>query len=155
MYRTICTILRCNTIHTICTLYCTIYEHLRYVDTIQNFLHTICITYRTILTTMYIYIYIYIFFFPLKATTSYIRGVKHMVLELDFFLVRELALVPWTEPPLDQGGQWPPLDFFFLKKLLYICVLILTILFYKITFFFPLTISLILLRVMLYSQISL
>ena len=34
------------------------------------------------------------------------------------------------------------------------CVLILAILFYKITFYFPLTISLILLRVMLYSQFS-
>ena len=41
MYRTIHTILRYNTIHTICTRHCTIYEHLRYADTIQNFLHTI------------------------------------------------------------------------------------------------------------------
>ena len=43
MYRTIRTILRYNTIHTIRTRHCTItiYEHLRYADTIQNFLHTI------------------------------------------------------------------------------------------------------------------
>ena len=38
------------------------------------------------------------------------------------------------------------------KNLLYICVLILEILFYKITSYFPLIISLILLRVMLHSQ---
>ena len=58
-------------------------------------------------------------------------------------------------------GDGPPLDFFFFKILLYICVLILAILFYKITLFlriykitfcFPLTILLILFRVMLYSQ---
>ena len=53
---------------------------------------------------------------------------------------------PWT-----RGGQWPPLDFF-KKILLYICVLILAIFFYKITFCFSLTIPLILLRVMLYLQ---
>ena len=41
MYCTIRMILRYNTIHTICTLYHTIHEHLRYADTIQNFLHTI------------------------------------------------------------------------------------------------------------------
>ena len=41
MYRTIHTILRYDTIHTIRTLYRTIHEHLRYADTIQNFLHTI------------------------------------------------------------------------------------------------------------------
>ena len=41
MYRTIRTILRYDTIRTIHTLYHTIYEHLRYTDTIQNFLHTI------------------------------------------------------------------------------------------------------------------
>ena len=44
---------------------------------------------------------------------------------------------------------------FFLKKYYYIyvyCVLILVILFYKITFCFPLTISLIILREMLYPQ---
>ena len=41
MYRTIHTILRYDTIHTIHTLYRTIHEHLRYADTIQNFLHTI------------------------------------------------------------------------------------------------------------------
>ena len=35
------TILRYDTIHTIHTLYRTIHEHLRYTDTIQNFLHTI------------------------------------------------------------------------------------------------------------------
>ena len=34
MYRTIRTILRNNTIHTIHTLYRTIHEHLRYADTI-------------------------------------------------------------------------------------------------------------------------
>ena len=38
MYRTI---FRYDTIHTIHTLYRTIHEHLRYADTIQNFLHTI------------------------------------------------------------------------------------------------------------------
>ena len=38
MYRTI---LRYDTIHTIHTLYHMIHEHLRYADTIQNFLHTI------------------------------------------------------------------------------------------------------------------
>ena len=41
MYRTIRMILRYDTIHTIRTLYRTIHEHLRYADTIQNFLHTI------------------------------------------------------------------------------------------------------------------
>jgi len=41
MYRTIRTILRYDTIHTIHILYCTIHEYLRYVDTIQKFLHTI------------------------------------------------------------------------------------------------------------------
>ena len=41
MYRTIRTILRYDTIHTIHTLNRTIHEHLRYADTIQNFLHTI------------------------------------------------------------------------------------------------------------------
>ena len=41
---------------------------------------------------------------------------------------------------------------FFWKKYYYICVLILAILFYKIIFYFPLRISLILLKVMLYSQ---
>ena len=50
MYRTIRKILRYDTIHTIRTLYRTIYKHLRYADTIQNVLHTI--RYRTILTTM-------------------------------------------------------------------------------------------------------
>ena len=38
MYRTI---LRYDTILTIRTLYCTIHEHLRYADIIQNFLHKI------------------------------------------------------------------------------------------------------------------
>ena len=38
------------------------------------------------------------------------------------------------------------------NNLLYICVLILAILFYTITFCFPLRIALILLRVMLYAQ---
>ena len=55
MYRTICTILRYETIYTIHTLYRKIHEHLRYVDTIQNFLHTIryisydmyCVSYDT------------------------------------------------------------------------------------------------------------
>ena len=41
MYRTIRTILRYDTIHTIHTLYRTIHEHLRYADTIRNFFHTI------------------------------------------------------------------------------------------------------------------
>ena len=41
MYRTICTILRYETIYTIHTLYRKIHEHLRYADMIQNFLHTI------------------------------------------------------------------------------------------------------------------
>ena len=41
MYSTIHTILRYDMIHTIRTLYRTIHEHLRYVDTIRNFLHTI------------------------------------------------------------------------------------------------------------------
>ena len=45
------------------------------------------------------------------------------------------------------GGAMASLIFF--KIYYYICVLILAILFYKITFCFPLTISLILLRVML------
>ena len=38
MYRTI---LQYDTIHTIQSLYHTIYEYLRYADTIRNFLHTI------------------------------------------------------------------------------------------------------------------
>ena len=33
--------IRYDTIHTICTLYRTIHEYLRYADMIQNFLHTI------------------------------------------------------------------------------------------------------------------
>ena len=41
MYCTIRSILRYDTIHTIRTLYHTIYEYLRYADTIRNFLHTI------------------------------------------------------------------------------------------------------------------
>ena len=41
MYRTIHTILRYDTIHTIHTLYCTIYEYLQYADMIHNFLYTI------------------------------------------------------------------------------------------------------------------
>ena len=41
MYRTIRTILRYDTIHTIHTLNRTIHEYLRYADTIQNFLQTI------------------------------------------------------------------------------------------------------------------
>ena len=54
MYRTIHTILRYDTIHTICTLYRTIHEHLQYTDTIQNFFYTRYNTYRycTILTPM-------------------------------------------------------------------------------------------------------
>ena len=52
---------------------------------------------------------------------------------------------------LGLGGAMAPLNFF-KNILLYIFVLILAILFYKITFCFPLLISLILLRVMLYSQ---
>ena len=52
MYRTIHMILRYDTIHTIHTLCRMIYEHLRYVDTIQIFLHTIRIMYYMILTTM-------------------------------------------------------------------------------------------------------
>ena len=49
MYRTIRTILRYDTIHTIHTMYRTIHEYLRYTDTIRNFLHTI----RYILYDMY------------------------------------------------------------------------------------------------------
>ena len=41
MYHMIRTILRYDTIHMIHTLYRIIHEHLRYADTIQNFLHTI------------------------------------------------------------------------------------------------------------------
>ena len=41
MYRMIRMILRYDTIHMICTLYHMIHEHLRYADTIQNFLYTI------------------------------------------------------------------------------------------------------------------
>ena len=41
MYRMIRMILRYDMIHTIYTLYRTIHEHLRYADTIRNFLHTI------------------------------------------------------------------------------------------------------------------
>ena len=55
---------------------------------------------------------------------------------------------PWTK-----GGNGPPkLFFFFFLIIICVCVLILAILLYKITFYFPLTISLILLRVILYSQ---
>ena len=46
----------------------------------------------------------------------------------------------------------PPKIFFLTNIIIYICVLILAILFYKITFFPPLTISLIILRGMLYLQ---
>ena len=57
---------------------------------------------------------------------------------------------PWTRGPLP-----PPLILLKKNIIIYICVymyvLILAILFYKITFYFLLTISLILLRVMLYS----
>ena len=41
MYHTIRMILQYDTIHMIHTLYRTIHEHLRYADTIRNFLHTI------------------------------------------------------------------------------------------------------------------
>ena len=41
MYRTIHKILRYDTIHTICTLYRAIHEHLQYADMIRIFLHTI------------------------------------------------------------------------------------------------------------------
>ena len=41
MYCTIRTILRYDTIHTIHTLYRMIHKHLRYADTIRNFLHII------------------------------------------------------------------------------------------------------------------
>ena len=41
MYRTIHMILRYDTIHMIRTPYRMIHEHLRYADTIRNFLHTI------------------------------------------------------------------------------------------------------------------
>ena len=41
MYRMICMILRYDMIYTIRILYHTIYEHLRYANTIRNFLHTI------------------------------------------------------------------------------------------------------------------
>ena len=57
----------------------------------------------------------------------------------------------WQTTPGPRGAMASPI-YIFLKKLLYMCVLILVILFYKITFYLPLTISLILLRVMLYSQ---
>ena len=50
------------------------------------------------------------------------------------------------------GGGAVALPNIFFKILLYICVLILVILFYKITFCFSLTVSLIFLRVVLYSQ---
>ena len=41
MYYMTCIILQYDTIHMIRTLYHTIYKHLRYADTIKNFLHTI------------------------------------------------------------------------------------------------------------------
>ena len=41
MYHTICTILRYDTIHTIRNIVSYDYEHLRYANTIRNFLHTI------------------------------------------------------------------------------------------------------------------
>ena len=41
MYHTIRTILQYGTIHTIRTPYLTIHKHLRYANTIRNFLHTI------------------------------------------------------------------------------------------------------------------
>ena len=54
MYRTIHTIFRYDTIHTIRTLYRTIHEHLRYGTfyTRYDTYHTIRIAYLTILTTM-------------------------------------------------------------------------------------------------------
>ena len=54
MYRTI---FRYDTIHTIHTLYRTIHKHLRYADTIQNFLHTI--RYVSYDTDNYAYDHIY------------------------------------------------------------------------------------------------
>jgi len=51
MYRTVRMILRYDTYHTICILYCMIHEHLRYADTIRNF-YIWYDTYRTILTTI-------------------------------------------------------------------------------------------------------
>ena len=47
MYRIMRTILRYDTIHTIRTLYRMIHEHLRYTNTIRNFLHTIRYISRT------------------------------------------------------------------------------------------------------------
>jgi len=55
MYHTIRTILRYDMIHMIHTLYCMIHEHLRYADTIRNFLYriwyvlydTYCVSYNT------------------------------------------------------------------------------------------------------------
>ena len=48
MYHTIRTILWYDTIHTICTLYRTIHQHLRYADTIRNSFHTIRNFFHTI-----------------------------------------------------------------------------------------------------------
>ena len=67
-----------------------------------------------------------------------------------FPLLLHVDIIYMGGTTLGPGGQWPPL--FFLKKYYYIYVLILTILFYKFTSYFSLTISLILLRVILYSQ---
>jgi len=57
-----------------------------------------------------------------------------------------------TEPLLDLGALDLKKNIYIYILLLYICVLILSNLFNKITFCFSLTILFILLRVMLYSQ---
>ena len=51
MYRMVRVILCYNMYHTICTLYCMIHEHLRYIDIIRNF-YTRYDMYCTILTTI-------------------------------------------------------------------------------------------------------
>ena len=65
-------------------------------------------------------------------------------------LYQTSSLKPKAELPLDRGGQIKKKKKIYIY--IYICILILAILFYKITFYFPLIISLLLLRVMLYSQ---
>ena len=73
MYRTICTILRYDMIHSIHTLYRTIHEHLRYVDMIQNFLHTI----------LYVSYYTYRILYD---TNSYTSNIKNRVQNFKYHL---------------------------------------------------------------------
>ena len=82
-------------------------------------------------------------------------GTRFLFVSWDVELVFPKQKILWSRDgtTLGLGGAMALPKLFLFLILLYICMLILAILFYKITFCFPLTISLILLGVILYSQI--